>query len=57
MYKASTLTKKVKKRYTCPNYKPFKMILLINVRKKKKTVTVLKKNIVHQPIKTHENFY
>lgn len=55
MYKASTLTKKVKKQYTCP--KPFKMILLINVRKKKKTVTVLKKNIVHQPIKTHEDFY
>lgn len=54
MYKASTLTKKVKKRYTCPQ--PFKMIFLINVIKKK-TVTVLKKNIVHQPIKTHENFY
>lgn len=57
MYKASTLTKKVKKRYTCPNYKPFKMILLINVIKKKKNSNCTKKNIVHQPIKTHENFY
>lgn len=45
MYKASTLTKKVKKRYTCPNYKPFKMILLINVIKKEKNSNCTKKKI------------
>lgn len=43
MYKASTLTKKVKKQYTCP--KPFKMILLINVIKKEKNSNCTKKKI------------